>query len=77
MMDEYSGMLIGGPNDGEPVTASTKMIPVTHTVELKLDGEGTTSTFITTRGQYIWQEAGYYMWQRAHVDITSSSLQAI
>jgi len=43
-MREYSGQLIGGPDDGNFVTASKDKIPVVSTNEMWLDGEGVDAT---------------------------------
>lgn len=64
LLDEYTGQLIGGPDNGNLVTASKERIPVTSTTELWLDGEGSESTYLLVdKGEYVWQhEERYFKW---------------
>jgi len=57
LLKEFTGQLIGGPDDGNYVTASTARIPVTHTIKMWLDGkeEGKTVSISVTEGVYLWQ----------------------
>jgi hypothetical protein len=56
MMKEYSGLLIGGPDDGYTVETSVAEIPVVSITELWLDGNSTGKdvTIIETTGEYAW-----------------------
>jgi len=79
-MREYSGQLIGGPDDGNFVTASKDKIPVVSTNEMWLDGEGVdaTVTIIIIRGSYIWQEtSSLYMWTFETSTIYSKKVEAV
>lgn len=57
-MKEYTGVLIGGPDDGNTVTASVAVIPVVSTSAMWLDGEivDATITRIHSKGKYTWDE---------------------
>lgn len=54
----YTGSLVGGPDDGNVVTASTNRIPTKVTTELWLDGEGANKDvhLVIVKGSYIWSE---------------------
>jgi hypothetical protein len=64
-MYQFNGILIGGPDDGNSVTATQNRIPVTSTTELWLDGKGKDSSvsIIETHGEYIWDEDSHnFIW---------------
>lgn len=62
-MVEYSGPLMGGPDDGNIVTTSTDKIPVKNTCEMWLDGETKDATLIEQSGYYMWDVTGnFFMW---------------
>lgn len=70
--EEYTGQLIGGPDDGNIVTSTTMRIPTVGTTELWLDGtgRGKSAFVIITRGFYLWnQDKGYFTWQLVGSDI--------
>ena len=65
-MQEYTGQLLGGPDNGNFVTASLPEIAVVSTTELWLDGvgEGKTINIIIIKGRYIWKEnSGRFVWK--------------
>lgn len=64
---EYSGVLLGGPEDGRLVSVSVTRIPTKETIELWLDGVGADKDInqIVTRGAYIWQEKHkHFKWEQ-------------
>lgn len=75
-MKEYEGQLVGGPDDGDLVTASTNIITVISTTELWLDGtkEGAAVTVITDKGAYVWQPVeGTFSWVQESSNCTIRS----
>ena len=65
MTNEITGQLIGGPDDGNMVTATVEDIAIVSTNVLWLDGkgDGKIATIVETRGNYVWQHSGgYFMW---------------
>lgn len=65
-LEEYTGLLIGGPKDGTLVTSSEPRIPTSEIVELWLDGSGVgkVPTLERTEGTYIWDaEKMYFKWE--------------
>ncbi len=78
-LSEYTGQLIGGPDDGNPVTASTKEIPAVSTTELWLDGkeEGKTPVLILWKGVYLWNEAGYFTWKTESNELVRKSPELV
>lgn len=58
-MREYSGQLVGGPDDGNFVTTKLVKIPAKVVTELWLDGEGHDKVMnqVIARGSYIWNES--------------------
>lgn len=65
-ISEYTGQLMGGPEDGNLVTSSVTRIPVSHTSTLWLDGKNDTKIPIEqkTEGTYIWNEnEGHFKWE--------------
>lgn len=79
-MKEFTGQLIGGPDDGNFVTASLAEIPVVSTTELALDGdkEGADTSIIVIRGRYIWQEdKQYFIWQQVSCQVYSKKAEMV
>lgn len=58
VMVEYSGRLIGGPDDGETLTTTVPEIIITNTMEMWLDGKepGKALDIVVTEGRYIWMD---------------------
>lgn len=65
-MTEYTGQLIGGPDDGNLITATTRRI-VFHMVQVMWpDGPSGLATYLISRGEYIWDpEKGCFNWKKA------------
>ena len=65
MVAEFTGQLIGGPNDGNLVTSSVARIPYECEDRWWLDGSDSPPTIAVTRGTYIWDEdKNYFKWER-------------
>lgn len=65
-MKEYTGRLVGGPDDGNIVTSPLAVIPVTSTTEIWLDGKGDDKTvsIVVLKGNYLWDAAeSLFIWQ--------------
>lgn len=64
MTKEYSGTLMGGPNNGLHVDASVNRIPVKITTEMWLDGDGEDKdvNVEVTSGSYIWNGT-FFNWK--------------
>ncbi len=63
--DMYTGQLIGGPGDGNMVTATVPEFKMVAWEEMWLDGEGPTKSPIitSTEGKYVWDEnVHYFRW---------------
>jgi hypothetical protein len=61
---EYTGQLVGGPNEGNMVTSSVKEIPFADMIRLWLDGIDKEPTCVVTNGTYIWSdEDGCFNWK--------------
>lgn len=78
-MKEYTGQLMGGPDDGNFVTASTEKVTVVSTIELWLDGEDEDKTvdIVVTKGFYIWDsKAGYFGWQLGTSQVFTKKMEA-
>lgn len=74
VIKEYTGQLMGGPDNGNLVTSSVDRIPTVSTIALWLDGrkEGATVDIIITTGTYIWNnEQGHFLWQLTESEIQS------
>lgn len=67
---EYTGQLIGGPLEGEGITASLPRVPVTVTHQIWLDGkkEDKEATVKTVTGVYRWNEQGFFIWNIETID---------
>lgn len=79
MIKEYSGLLFGGPDDGNHVEASTNEIPVTSTTELQLDGKGVDKavSIVVVKGSYIWsEESRLFIWTEESNNIFKKRLEA-
>ncbi len=66
-MTEYTGILIGGPDQGNLVTSSQQRIPVCTTTVLRLDGEGLDKDefIIEKKGCYVWsKENNIFLWEK-------------
>jgi uncharacterized protein (DUF2249 family) len=66
MIIEYTGQLMGGPDDGNLITASVSEFPAKDTLELWLDGLDKSVTVFETTGKYVWEntEKGYcFVWK--------------
>ncbi len=76
-MNQYFGQLLGGPDDGNFVTASTNMIPVTSTTEMRLDGDGEDKvvTIIVAKGVYVWQDVSKeFLWQFSNSNVYTKKM---
>jgi hypothetical protein len=58
MTKEYTGMLLGGPDDGSFVASSLPKFPAKQVVTLYLDGKDKDSNEVITEGFYVWHENG-------------------
>lgn len=63
-MTEYTGQLIGGPDNGNLITATTETVPVTYTFTYWPDGKEKPSVTVTIDGTYVWfRSLGYFHWE--------------
>lgn len=63
MPNEYIGQLMGGPDDGNMVSATTREIRCEVLYRHWLDGPGSDSSELIVRGIYTWDgEAGCFRW---------------
>jgi len=76
-MKEFTGQLIGGPDDGNFVTASKSVVAVTSTVELALDGVNADISIVVTQGNYVWNpESKYFEWKLIGSQVYTKKLEA-
>jgi hypothetical protein len=52
---EYTGQLVGGPDEGNFVTATVDRFPIKAEYTLWLDGPDNTPSSFIVEGTYIWQ----------------------
>jgi hypothetical protein len=77
-MEEFTGQLIGGPDDGNFVSASTEKITVVSTTELWLDGEGADKSvsIVVTKGEYQWQAtSSIFVWKLIESSVFSKKME--
>lgn len=70
---EYTGQLFGGPDDGNWITASVDVFPVTSVTQLWLDGigQGKEASVVTIKGVYIWDnDKKYFTWKETSNEIS-------
>jgi hypothetical protein len=71
-MRVYTGILVGGPDQGNSVSASVPRIKTKTTTEMWLDGENKSSSLVVEEGSYYWHEAtGSFKWNAESVDFYS------
>lgn len=69
-MNEITGQLIGGPDDGNLVSATVPEIPVRDKTTLWLDGIEEKPTIVETVGTYIWNdERGCFLWKPSYSNV--------
>lgn len=78
MIREYTGELVGGPDGGNRVSASTSRIKTETSTEMWLDGEHKPSSIVVQTGSYYWNEnLKLFKWQAESIDFYSKKqLQA-
>lgn len=54
---EYTGQLIGGPDDGNYVTATRPLIVIKFVTTMWLDGLSHAPQRFTITGEYVWNDA--------------------
>ena len=66
-MTEYTGQCIGGPDDGNLISATTTVVPFEVTYRHALDGDTSVPeswTELTVRGTYVWDaDRGIFRWK--------------
>lgn len=63
-MAEYTGQLIGGPDDGNLITATVEIVPFRCEYVYNLDGLDGPATFHRVVGEYIWDATnGFFRWK--------------
>ncbi len=63
LLTEFTGQLIGGPNDGNLVTSSVAEIACEEVMNLYLDGPDNPPHNVGCKGKYVWQEGkNYFKW---------------
>jgi hypothetical protein len=74
----YKGLLVGGPDDGGSVSASSPRIKGKKASELWLDGEHLPPVVVVETGSYYWNEKlGNFKWYAESLDFFSDrQLQA-
>jgi hypothetical protein len=61
---EYTGQLIGGPDDGNLVTATVEVVPFRCEYVHHLDGLDGPATFCRVVGEYIWDVTSHsFKWK--------------
>jgi hypothetical protein len=71
-MKVYRGLLVGGPDDGTSVSASSSRIKTQGVNEMWLDGEHEPSTVVIVTGSYYWnEELGNFKWHAESLDFFS------
>jgi hypothetical protein len=72
-MKVYKGLLVGGPDDGNSVSASSPRIKGQKLAEMWLDGEDNPSTILLEAGSYYWNEKlGCFKWHTESLDFLSN-----
>lgn len=71
-MRVYTGKLVGGPDQGNSVSASVPRIQTKTATEMWLDGEHKPSSIVVEKGSYYWDEATRcFKWHAESVDFYS------
>lgn len=65
-IQEYTGQLEGGPDEGNFVTSSVERFPIKASYTLWLDGPENPPATFTVEGTYIWQPKApipFFKWE--------------
>ncbi len=67
---QFTGQMIGGPDDGNMVTASVRSVQTSQITTHRLDGPDGNIVIVTVEGTYEWDETTrYFRWKLGNTDM--------